>query len=216
MTRRRIVVLPLAVLAVTGAAPTAATAMQPLRSGPESQAPGARPDQALVPVEQSYRMATASRRRGVRYYRQVIVLKRGSRGRHVKLVQRRLMIKVDGVFGRATERAVRQFQRAFQLRVDGIVGRATAREMGIRLPTRRRRIWRVPAILRKIAQCESGGNPRAVSPNGMYRGKYQFDRATWRSVGGRGDPAKASEREQDRRALILYRRRGTSPWPSCA
>ena len=31
------------------------------------------------------------------------------------------------------------------------------------------------AALDRIAQCESGGDPRAVSASGQYRGKYQFD-----------------------------------------
>ena len=39
---------------------------------------------------------------------------------------------------------------------------------------------------------------------------------TWRAYGGEGDPIDASEAEQDRVALRLYRARGTSPWPSCA
>jgi hypothetical protein len=75
---------------------------------------------------------------------------------------------------------------------------------------------KLPKVLKKIAQCESGGNPRAVSPDGQFRGKYQFTRETWRSVGGHGDPAKASEYEQDKRALKLYKREGTAPWPNCA
>ncbi len=73
----------------------------------------------------------------------------------------------------------------------------------------------VPAHLRAIAACESGGDPRAVSANGMYRGKYQFDHATWAGVGGSGDPAAASEAEQDMRAALLYARAGASPWPVC-
>jgi hypothetical protein len=75
---------------------------------------------------------------------------------------------------------------------------------------------KLPKKLKQIAQCESGGNPRAISPDGKYRGKYQFSRPTWRSVGGHGDPAKASEYEQDKRALKLYHERGTAPWPNCA
>lgn len=71
------------------------------------------------------------------------------------------------------------------------------------------------AVLGRIAQCESGGNPRAVSSSGQYRGKYQFDTGTWASVGGAGDPAAASEAEQDRRAAMLYIERGPSPWPIC-
>jgi peptidoglycan hydrolase CwlO-like protein len=73
----------------------------------------------------------------------------------------------------------------------------------------------VAAHLERIAQCESGGNPRAVSASGQYRGKYQFDPGTWAAVGGTGDPAAASEAEQDRRAAILYARSGPAPWPVC-
>ena len=74
----------------------------------------------------------------------------------------------------------------------------------------------VRAHLQSIAACESGGNPRAISPGGTYRGKYQFSRETWRNLGGTGDPAAAPEWLQDRMALKLYRLRGTAPWPSCA
>jgi hypothetical protein len=73
----------------------------------------------------------------------------------------------------------------------------------------------VPAILQRIAQCESGGNPHAVDPSGTYRGKYQFDYQTWQANGGTGDPAAAPEAEQDRIALRLYQQRGASPWPVC-
>ena len=75
---------------------------------------------------------------------------------------------------------------------------------------------RLPRVLRRIAKCESGGDPTAISPDGRYRGKYQFTRSTWRALGGDGDPADASEATQDRIALKLYRRSGTTPWPSCA
>jgi resuscitation-promoting factor RpfB len=66
-----------------------------------------------------------------------------------------------------------------------------------------------------LARCESGGNPRAVSPNGMYRGLYQFSMGTWHGVGGAGDPIDASSAEQTYRAKILYNRSGRSPWPVC-
>jgi uncharacterized protein YabE (DUF348 family) len=67
-----------------------------------------------------------------------------------------------------------------------------------------------------LAQCESGGNPRAVSgPNGMYRGLYQFTESAWQSVGGSGDPIDASSSEQTYRAQLLYRRSGDSAWPTC-
>jgi hypothetical protein len=66
-----------------------------------------------------------------------------------------------------------------------------------------------------IGACESGGDPTAVSSDGTYRGKYQFDYGTWESVGGSGDPAAAPEREQDYRAALLYSQSGSSPWPVC-
>lgn len=71
------------------------------------------------------------------------------------------------------------------------------------------------AHLARIAVCESGGRPDAISAGGKYRGKYQFDYGTWRSVGGSGDPAAAPEVEQDYRALLLYQSRGSAPWPVC-
>lgn len=71
------------------------------------------------------------------------------------------------------------------------------------------------ATLESIASCESGGNPAAVSSDGTYRGKYQFDYGTWESMGGSGDPAAAPESEQDYRAALLYASSGSSPWPIC-
>ena len=70
------------------------------------------------------------------------------------------------------------------------------------------------ATLDAIAACESGGDPTAVNAAGYY-GKYQFDTGTWASVGGSGNPAEASEAEQDYRASLLYSRAGSSPWPVC-
>jgi len=66
-----------------------------------------------------------------------------------------------------------------------------------------------------LAQCESGGNPRAVNPAGPYYGLYQFDIGTWQSNGGTGNPIDASPQEQTRVAYNLYQARGRSPWPVC-
>jgi len=73
----------------------------------------------------------------------------------------------------------------------------------------------VRATLQQIAACESHGNPRAIGGGGAYRGKYQFSFGTWASVGGKGDPARASEAEQDRRAAMLLTRSGRGHWPVC-
>ena len=70
------------------------------------------------------------------------------------------------------------------------------------------------APLQQIAACESGGNPSTNTGNGFY-GKYQFTQSTWQSVGGTGNPAAASEAEQDRRAAMLYAQAGSTPWPVC-
>ena len=71
------------------------------------------------------------------------------------------------------------------------------------------------STLDAIGSCESGGDPSAVSSDGSYRGKYQFDYGTWAAVGGSGDPAAAPEQEQDYRAALLYAQSGSSPWPVC-
>ena len=122
----------------------------------------------------------------------------------VMALQRALKITADGVYGPQTKRAVKRFQRAEGLAVDGIAGPQTLKALGL------------GAILDKIAACESGGDPTAISPDRRYRGKYQFSRATWRGLGGEGDPAKAPEWMQDRIAAKLYRQSGASPWPNCA
>ncbi len=70
--------------------------------------------------------------------------------------------------------------------------------------------------LQAIAACESGGDPSAVGGGGQYRGKYQFSRETWASVGGSGDPAAAPEAEQDKRAAQLLSQGGAGHWPVCA
>lgn len=107
--------------------------------------------------------------------------------------------------------------RRYGVRVGRRVRAATAAEVARSI--RQLRALLTPRVtggpLAAIAACESGGNPRAVSAGGTYRGKYQFDFQTWRSVGGSGDPAAAPEAEQDLRAAMLYARRGSQPWPRC-
>jgi hypothetical protein len=148
-----------------------------------------------------------------------VILRFGDRGSAVRQVQRRLTVRTTGYYGNLTERAVRRFQRKSELPVDGEVGPETREALSLAAFSRssvKHAKVSVPRILRLIADCESGGNPRAVSRNGRYRGKYQFTRGTWRGIGGYGDPARAAEVTQDRLAVRLYRKQGTRPWPSCA
>ena len=150
-----------------------------------------------------------------------VVVKRGDRGSAVRSIQRELGIPADGVFGPQTERAVKRFQRRHDLVPDGIVGPLTRGALGLSPFSARAlrrtapKSVRVPAVLRRIAECESGGNPRAVSPGGQYRGKYQFSRETWRGSAARATRPTRPSGEQDRMALKLYRQSGTAPWPSC-
>lgn len=148
-----------------------------------------------------------------------VVLERGDRGDAVRSLQRALDVAADGVFGKQTERAVKRFQRRKGLVADGIVGPQTRQALGLRPFSSRAAeddSVQLPRMLRRIAECESGGDPAAVSSDGRYRGKYQFSRGTWRNLGGEGDPAEASEAQQDTLALKLYRRQGTAPWPNCS
>jgi Transglycosylase-like domain len=107
------------------------------------------------------------------------------------------------------ERSVRAYARRFRAERRA-AARGRRRELLAHLPA-----GVSMATLEAIASCESGGDPTAVSADGTYRGKYQFDYGTWESVGGHGDPAAASEAEQDYRAALLYERSGSSPWPVC-
>jgi hypothetical protein len=148
------------------------------------------------------------------------LLQRGSSGSSVAALQRALGVTPTGNFGPVTARAVRAYQRSHGLSVDGIVGPQTSAALGLggaatSSTAATRSAGSTSSTLARIAQCESGGNPTAVSPSGRYRGKYQFSRATWRAMGGTGDPAQAPEAEQDRRAAALLAQAGTSPWPVC-
>jgi hypothetical protein len=148
------------------------------------------------------------------------LLQRGAHGPAVAALQRVLGVSPTGNFGPITAHAVRAFQRSHGLAVDGVVGPQTRAAMGMGSTSASTRSQTAPAstsaTLAQIAQCESGGNPAAISPDGRYRGKYQFTRATWRAMGGSGDPAQAPVAEQDRLAALLLARAGTSPWPVCA
>ncbi len=75
------------------------------------------------------------------YYGKMLTLKSGMRCEQVKLLQEvlnetpdgaALDLKVDGIFGKETEKAVRQFQADHGLTVDGVVGRKTWAALGVK------------------------------------------------------------------------------------
>lgn len=77
--------------------------------------------------------------------------------------------------------------------------------------------WASSWAARRVAECESGGNPRAVNPSGKYRGKWQMDRSFWRTYGGlrfASRPDLATEAQQDEVAYRGWLARGWQPW-SC-
>jgi peptidoglycan hydrolase-like protein with peptidoglycan-binding domain len=139
-------------------------------------------------------------------------------------IQKALGMKADGVMGPKTKKALKRFQKAHGLKADGVAGPDTLSALGLGGTTKNSTLDSaapqstddVAAVMAKIAQCESGGNPAAVSPSGQYRGKYQFSQATWESLGGTGDPAAADENVQDMYAAGLYNQRGLAPWPACS
>ena len=61
------------------------------------------------------------------------------------------------------------------------------------------------AAARRSPPASPAATRRTDTGNGFY-GKYQFTLATWQAVGGSGNPAQASEAEQDRRAAQLLAR----------
>jgi putative chitinase len=62
------------------------------------------------------------------------MLKIGSKGELVRLLQQKLGISADGNFGPGTEGAVKEWQSKNGLIADGIVGEATMAKLGISLP----------------------------------------------------------------------------------
>jgi peptidoglycan hydrolase-like protein with peptidoglycan-binding domain len=142
-----------------------------------------------------------------------------SAGSSVSALQQALGIPADGIYGPQTRRAVRQFQAAHGLLVDGIAGPQTLGALGLAsgggtTSSSGSSGSSASAVLERIAQCESGGDPTTNTGNGYY-GKYQFSLATWHRMGGTGNPAQASEALQDQLAAKLYAQEGTAPWPVC-
>ena len=63
---------------------------------------------------------------------------------------------------------------------------------------------------KKTAECESGGDPKAIGGGGMYRGAFQFLKSTWRTSpkSPGGDPIDYSYKTQAVVAVELKHRDG--------
>lgn len=71
-----------------------------------------------------------SRIKKTRFSARILLLKRDAQGKITRLIQERLNfvgfnLKIDGIFGINTEKAVKKFQNNRNLKVDGIVGKKT-------------------------------------------------------------------------------------------
>lgn len=78
----------------------------------------------------------------------------------------------------------------------------------------------LPPFLQCVVRVESGGDYGAVSPDGLYRGAFQFAQGTWNAAaqlaglsGLVGEqPNLASKADQDTLAVALYNADGKQPW----
>lgn len=73
----------------------------------------------------------------------------------------------------------------------------------------------VPAVLERIAHCESGGEVdpyRAKNHHSTASGKYQVLNTTWDGYFGYVRAMDAPPWVQEQFALELYRAQGTTPW----
>lgn len=185
MTRR-----PLLAAAAVAAVPLVPGAADAAVATPRSSAPDVKTSQPhSYPASTSNRSSTADRKR-----------------RAERLRERR-----QRAWDRRRDRAVRIRERR---------AREHRRDRAARIRrAERRKLERIPnstkTHLRSIAACESHNDPNAIGGGGAYRGLFQFSMQTWRSVGGKGDPASATRAEQYFRAAKLLRSQGASHWPVC-
>jgi hypothetical protein len=70
---------------------------------------------------------------------------------------------------------------------------------------------------KRTSMCESGGDPKAIGGGGLYRGAFQFMKATWRTSpkSPGGDPIRYTYRTQAVIAILLKKRDGADHWPVC-
>jgi hypothetical protein len=70
---------------------------------------------------------------------------------------------------------------------------------------------------KSTSRCESGGDPDAIGGGGIYRGAFQFMKATWKASpkSPGGDPIAYPYKTQAVVAVALKKRDGAGHWPVC-
>jgi hypothetical protein len=117
----------------------------------------------------------------------------------------------------ALERAVGEYEAAIAIDAQPITASSPVRSAAVRR-LRSSSTLNDSGLDRfdRLAMCESGGDPAAVSPGGRYRGAFQFSMPTWSAAGGVGDPVDASYAEQKRIAIGWAQVvEPSSQWPVC-
>jgi hypothetical protein len=99
-----------------------------------------------------------------------MILKKGSRGTEVKLLQEYLEISADGHFGPGTERSVMDWQANNALNMDGIVGPKTWDAMGLATTDNSEQIYMTPNGL----QIEQHMLPKGEYKSGPTKKEYLF------------------------------------------
>jgi hypothetical protein len=72
--------------------------------------------------------------------------------------------------------------------------------------------WVSSPHAKAVVKRESGGNCKAVSPSGLYRGKWQLSAGFWKSYGGTRYASKADQASCAQQDTVAYRGWVASWW----
>ena len=121
------------------------------------------------------------------------LLRKGLRGEPVRILQRRLELDADGIFGPGTEQAVRAYQEKAGLAVDGIAGPDTFAHMGLYELVLLRRGSRGPTV-KKLQQALNIGAD-GIFGGGTETTVMNFQREHGLDVDGMAGPATLAQLE---------------------